>query len=79
MEWLLDGEKPKQHTRHLFDEHGGVEGAKEHFGDRLQRSERGRKHRYIFLRGGRSRRRELLSKLRYPIENYPKPDLTLSV
>lgn len=71
VEWRLDGESGK-HSRHLFDEHGGIEGAKKHFGDRLQRHERGRKHRYIMFRGSKSRRKQLNSKLRYQVEAYPK-------
>jgi hypothetical protein len=74
VEWLLDGEKPKQHTRHLFDQYGGVDGAKAVLGDRLQRSERGRKHRYVFLRGSKKRRKELLQKLRYDVMPYPSAD-----
>lgn len=71
VEWRLDGQTNK-HSRHLFDEHGGIEGAKEFFGDRLQRHERGRKHRYIMFRGSRSRRKNLLNKLNYEIQPYPK-------
>lgn len=71
VEWRLDGEKSKQHTRHLFDQFGGIEGAKKALGDRLVRAERPRKHRYVFLRGGRGRRRELLNKLRYQAQPYP--------
>ena len=71
VEWRLDGEKSSKHTRHLFDEYGGIEGAKSALGDRLVRSERPRKHRYVFLRGGRARKRELLEKLRYEIQPYP--------
>jgi hypothetical protein len=69
--WLLDG-KSSKHDRHLFDEHGGVEGAKAYFGDRLVKGQRGRKHRYVYLRGGKGRKRELLGKLRYTVQNYPK-------
>lgn len=69
--WLLDGEKSK-HSRHLFSEHGGIEGAKQFYGDRLQKHERSRKHRYVMLRGNKKRKKELLGKLRYPISAYPK-------
>lgn len=71
VEWHLDGIEASRHGRHLFDEYGGVNGAKEFFGDRLIRGERPRKHRYIFLRGTRRRKRELLEKLRYQILPYP--------
>lgn len=69
--WLLDG-KSSKHDRHLFDEHGGVDGAKAYFGDRLVKGQRGRKHRYVYLRGSNQRKRELLGKLRYEIKSYPK-------
>jgi hypothetical protein len=71
VEWRIDGESGK-HGRHLFDEHGGIEQAKKFFGERIQRHERGRKHRYVMLRGNKSRKKELLSKLRYEIKPYPK-------
>lgn len=71
VEWRLDGQSNK-HSRHLFDELGGVEKAKEYFGDRLQRHERGRKHRYIMFRGNKTRKKQLLGKLKYSIHSYPK-------
>ena len=72
VEWRLDG-LSGSHSRHLFDEHGGVNGAKEFFGERLHRHERPRKHRYVmFNTKSIARRRELLSKLRYEIQPYPK-------
>lgn len=71
VEWRIDGVKSSQHTRHFFDQYGSIEKAKEALGDRLVRAERGRKHRYVFVRGGRGRRRELLSKLRYEVQPYP--------
>jgi len=71
VEYKLDGVSGK-HSRHLFDEHGGVNKAKEFYGDRLLKSERPRKHRYIMLRGSKARRKELLTKLRYPLLPYPK-------
>lgn len=71
VEWQVDGVESSKHGRHLFDEFGGVEGAKEALGDRLVRTERPRKHRYVFLRGSKSRRKELLAKLRYEAQPYP--------
>jgi hypothetical protein len=73
VEWLLDG-KTAKHSRHLFDEHGGVNGAKAYFGERLVKGERPRKHRYVFLRGSKKRRKELLLKLRYTRKPYPKKE-----
>jgi hypothetical protein len=73
VEWKLDGESGK-HSRHLFDEHGGIEGAKKFYGDRLVKHERGRKHRYIFFTGNKTRKKELMKKLKYKIEPYPKAE-----
>jgi len=71
VEWRLDGVESNKHGRHLFDEYGGVDKAKEILGDRLVRAERPRKHRYVFIRGSKWRRKELLSKLRYEVQPYP--------
>lgn len=71
VEWHVDGVESSKHGRHLFDEFGGVDGAKEALGDRLVRTERPRKHRYVYLRGDKWRRKDLLSKLRYDPQPYP--------
>jgi len=72
VEWRLDG-LSGAHSRHLFDEHGGVNGAKKFYGDKLQRHERPRKHRYVmFNSGSKKRKRELREKLRYEVKPYPK-------
>ena len=76
VEWHVDGVESSKHGRHLFDEFGGVEGAKKVLGDRLVRTERPRKHRYVFLRGSKSRRKELLSKLRYEPQPYPVSEVS---
>lgn len=44
----------------------------EKFGDRVYWVERPRKHRYVFFNADRRRKKELLKKLRYKIEPYPK-------
>ena len=75
VEWRLDG-KSASHSRHLFDEHGGVNGAKAYFGERLERHERPRKHRYVYFNtNNKWRRRELNSKLRYKPQPYPKREM----
>jgi len=72
VEWRLDG-LSAQHSRHLFDEHGGVNGAKAFYGERLERHERPRKHRYVFFNASsKKRKRELREKLRYEVKPYPK-------
>jgi hypothetical protein len=77
VEWKLDG-KGNKHSRHLFDEHGGVNGAKEFYGDRLQKVDRPQKHRYVMFRGSKARKRELLGKLRYEVRPYPKNEGVVS-
>jgi hypothetical protein len=74
VEWRLDG-KSGSHSRHIFDQHGGVNGAKEFYGDRLERHERPRKHRYVYFNTkSKSRKQELMAKLRYKIQPYPKKE-----
>ena len=76
VEWRLDG-KSGTHSRHIFDEHGGVNGAKAFFGDRLERHERPRKHRYVYFNTSlKQRKQDLLNKLRYKIQPYPKKELS---
>ena len=72
VQWSVDGTSENRHSRHLFDEYGGIEQAKKVLGDRMVRSERPRKHRYIMFRGDKRRRRQLQQKLRYEVQNYPK-------
>ena len=75
VEWKLDG-KSASHSRHIFDSYGGVNGAKAHFGERLERHERPRKHRYVYFNANnKRRRRELNSKLRYKVQPYPKREV----
>jgi len=69
--WVVSNTDNK-HSRHIFDEYGGVKEAKKALGDRMVRMERPRKHRYIYFNCGKYRKRELLGKLRYPILPYPK-------
>lgn len=71
VEWRLDGNTTSTHDRHLWDAHGGIENAKAHYGDRLRRHERSRKHRYIQLIGSKREKRRLRAHLRYPVLPYP--------
>ena len=45
---------------------------KEKYGDRVKTKERSRKHRYIYFNCDKRRKKELVSKLRYNISQYPK-------
>jgi hypothetical protein len=69
--WFIDGVTSK-HPRHIFDSYGGFKKAQLILGDRIQKQYRPRKHRYIFFQGNKKRKKELLTKLRYPILPYPK-------
>jgi hypothetical protein len=42
------------------------------FGDKFYLKERPRKHRYIFINGSKTYKKNILSKLKYNIESYPK-------
>ena len=46
---------------------------REKYGDRFSLVDRPRKHRYIFFNCKPKRKKELLGKLKYKIESYPKP------
>jgi hypothetical protein len=56
----------------LFDKYGGVNKAKEILGDKIIKKERPRKHRYIYFNCNKRRKKELIKKLRYTIQVYPK-------
>lgn len=71
VEWSIDG-VDKTHSRHLFDKYGGVKKAKEILGDKMIRGERPRKHRYIYLNCNKRRRKEILGKMKYKTEPFPK-------
>ena len=70
-DWAIEGETVA-HSRHRLDELGGVNKARALLGDNLVQYERGRKHRYVMFRGSKTRRKELLGKLRYAPQDYPK-------
>lgn len=69
--WEIEGQETK-HSRHLLDSLGGTNKAKEFYGNQMKAIQRGRKHRYVMLRGSRSRKKQLLAKLRYKMQSYPK-------
>lgn len=67
-DWVVDG----------IDRHGQTWGDKymvaemrEQFGDRFRLQPSPRKHRYVYLNCSRTRRRQLLADLRYPMMPYP--------
>ena len=70
-EWRLQGLEAR-HTRSIFDKYGGINASKKIFGDRMYARQRPRKHRYVFFNCPKKRRKELLAKLRYKAQPYPK-------
>lgn len=69
-EYIVDGNK---HSRHLFDELGGINKAKE-CGLELKVGNRSRKHRYFYLLGNKSEIKNMKRKLKYQQQPYPKGD-----
>lgn len=79
--WLYTGLSAKRTDWHVegYDKHGHTWADKytakemrEIFGDKFSLKPRSRKHRYIWLNGSKTRKKELLKKLRYRTEPYPK-------
>lgn len=79
--WLYTGLSAKRTDWHVegIDKHGHTWADKytaaemrELFGDRFTLKERSRKHRYVFVNAKGKRKKELLLKLRYKVEPYPK-------
>lgn len=66
------------HTSTIFDMSRGQKDRgkwlKEKFGDKLYFSERDRKHRYFFFCGDKKQKKDMLNKLKFKIEPYPKGD-----
>lgn len=73
LDWRLKGSEGR-HSRHTWDEYGGIEGAKKAIPHLMEQVERPRKHRYVFVNAKGGRRNHLLRLLRYPIRPYPKKD-----
>jgi hypothetical protein len=71
IQWKVEGVDNK-HSRHLFDKYGGINEAKKILGDKMIKEERPRKYRYIYFNCDRRRKKQLLSKLRYEQQPYPK-------
>lgn len=68
-DWTVDG--LDVHGQTLADKYTAKE-IRDKYGDRFKLKERSRKHRYLYFNCDRRRKRELFSKLKYPICGYPK-------
>lgn len=67
--WVVDG--LTQHSQTLSDKYSSKE-LREKYGDAFKLVPRPRKHRYVYLRGSKKRKKELLSQLKYQVLPYPK-------
>tara|TARA_R110000782_G_scaffold39030_1_gene91031 strand:- start:98 stop:769 length:672 start_codon:yes stop_codon:yes gene_type:complete len=67
--WKIEG--LDKHCQTIADKHTSKE-LTQICGDRFVTVPRPRKHRYIYLNAGKHRKRELLQKLNYEIQPYPK-------
>lgn len=69
-DWVVEG--LPLHGKTLADKYTSKE-IREKFGEKFSLKERPRKHRYIFIKGkSKKRQKELMEKLRYEIQEYPK-------
>ncbi|MBO7338221.1 MAG: hypothetical protein J6U33_06240, partial [Paludibacteraceae bacterium] len=62
-----------RHSRHLFDEFGGINKAKEE-GIEMKVGARSRKHRYFYFLGSKMEVKSMKRDLRYSMQDYPKGD-----
>ena len=67
--WTIDG--VDKHCQTIADKYTAKE-IREKYGDKFKLVDRPRKHRYVYLNADKRRKRELLKKLKYKIEPYPK-------
>ena len=67
--WVIEG--VDKHCQTIADKYTSKE-LTELYGDKFKRVPRPRKHRYVFFNANKYRKKELLNKLKYNIENYPK-------
>lgn len=70
-DWTVEGESKHGHT---WADKYTADQMREIFGDRFTLVPRSRKHRYIFINAKGKRKKELISKLKYPLEPYPKKE-----
>lgn len=67
--WAIEG--IDKHCQTIADKYTAKE-IREIYGDRFSLIDRPRKHRYVYFNCSRTRKKQLLKKLRYGIEPYPK-------
>lgn len=67
--WTVDG--IDLHCQTLADKYTSSE-LREKYGERFSLKPRARKHRYLFINAKGSKRREIMSAIKYPVLPYPK-------
>jgi len=67
--WTIEG--IDKHCQTIADKYTAKE-IREKYGDKFKLVDRPRKHRYVYFNADKRRKRELLKKLKYKIEPYPK-------
>ena len=67
--WVVEG--IDKHCQTIADKHTSKE-LKEIYGDKFKLVDRPRKHRYVYFNANKKRKKELLGKLKYKTEPYPK-------
>ena len=72
VDWTIKGQEHK-HSKTISDGMS-LEDMKEKYGEDFYYTQRSRKHRYIFLNGNKTQKKELLANLLYPPQPYPKGD-----
>ena len=76
-DWKVRG-KEHLHSQSIIDEFRGQPNRskclREKYGDDFYTVDRPRKHRYIFITGSKTYRKEVLRDLKYKIQPYPKGD-----
>ena len=72
VDWAIKGMEHK-HSKTISDGMS-LDNMKDKYGDDFYYVERSRKHRYIFFHGSKTDKKVMRSKLKYPVEAYPKGD-----
>ena len=67
--WKVEGISVHNHT--LTDKYSAVQ-MKEMYGDAFKLVDRPRKHRYVYFNCSKTRKKQLVKKLKYPLQQYPK-------
>ena len=71
--WIIEG--CNKHCQTIADKYT-VKEIREKYGDKFTTVDRPRKHRYIYFNATKKRKKELLTKLKYNVEKYPKAILS---